>query len=122
MDWFIRALQQYAVFQGRARRREYWFFMLFYVLISSFLAVIDSIVGRFDEKTGVGLLSGLFTLGVLLPALGVAVRRLHDTGRSGWWLCLGIVPLLGTLALLVFALQRGTPGPNAHGPDPLADA
>jgi uncharacterized membrane protein YhaH (DUF805 family) len=120
MDSFIRTLQQYAVFRGRAPRRDYWFFMLFYLLISSMLMVIDSIIGRFDARAGIGLFSGLFTLAMLLPALGVAVRRLHDTGRSGWWLLLGLVPVLGTLVLLVFALQRGTAGPNAHGPDPLA--
>lgn len=126
MDWFITALRQYAVFRGRARRREYWFFMAFYVGISAFLSVLDAIAGHAGARghggAGMGPLSTLFALGMLLPALGVAVRRLHDTGRSGWWLLLGAVPLLGTLVLLVFAVSRGTPGPNAYGPPPPSQA
>jgi uncharacterized membrane protein YhaH (DUF805 family) len=120
MDWFVKAVQQFAVFRGRARRKEYWFFVLFYALISGFLAVIDSIIGRFDAHSGVGLFSGLFALAMLLPAVAVSVRRLHDTNRSGWWLLVGVVPLLGSLVLLVFALSRGTPSANDYGPDPLA--
>ncbi|MDT7834136.1 DUF805 domain-containing protein [Aquabacterium sp. OR-4] len=118
MDWFVHSLQRYAVFHGRAARREYGFFLLFYLLISAFLTAIDGITGQLDASTGMGLFSSLFSLAVLLPALGVAVRRLHDTGRSGWWLLLGLVPVLGTAVLLLFALQRGQAGPNAHGPAP----
>jgi uncharacterized membrane protein YhaH (DUF805 family) len=121
MDWFVKAVQQFAVFRGRARRKEYWFFVLFYALISSFLAVIDMIVGHFDSRSGAGLFSGLFALAMLLPAVAVSVRRLHDTNRSAWWLLVGVVPLLGTLVLLVFALSRGTPGANDYGPDPLTE-
>ena len=123
MDWFLHAVRHYAEWQGRARRREYWCFMGLYGLISVYLTVIDAVVGHAGSRGhggGVALLSTLFALAMLPPAVGVAIRRLHDTGRSGWWLLLGAVPVLGAAALLVLALRRGTPGPNAHGPVPPA--
>ena len=112
MSWFLAALGKYATFAGRARRREYWFFFLFYVLIYFALSFLDSLFGAFDPKRGVGLLSGVFALGMLLPSLAVGARRLHDIGRSGWWL----------LILMAFALKDGDPGPNAYGPSPKAVA
>lgn len=120
MDWFLLAYRRYAVFQGRARRTEYWMFFLMYLVVFLFLAAMDGLLGRWDEKAGIGLLSGLFALGSLLPGLGLAVRRLHDTDRSGWWVLVGCIPLVGFLVLMYFAARRGTPGDNRFGPDPLA--
>jgi len=83
MNWYLEALRKYAVFSGRARRKEYWFFTLFNVLISIILAFIDNMIGTFSSETGVGLLGGVYSLAVLVPGLAVSVRRLHDTDHSG---------------------------------------
>ncbi len=115
MNWFLEALKKYAVFSGRARRKEYWFFVLFYLIIYIVLLLIDSAV---LGSEGIGLLATLFSLAMLLPALGVAVRRLHDTGRSGWWILIGFIPLIGVIVLLVFYLQDSQPGDNEYGPNP----
>ena len=85
MNWYIEVLKKYAVFSGRARRKEYWFFVLFNVIISLVLTVIDAAMGTYDETVGTGILSGVYLLAIFIPSLAVAVRRLHDTGRSGWW-------------------------------------
>ena len=122
MSWFLAALGKYATFAGRARRREYWFFFLFYLLIYFALSFLDSLFGTFDPKRGVGLLSGVFALGMLLPSLAVGARRLHDIGRSGWWLLISLIPLAGLLVLMAFAMKDGDPGPNAYGPSPKAVA
>lgn len=118
MNWYLSVLKQYAVFKGRARRREYWFFILFNLIASVVLTVIDFMTGFLDLELGIGLLSGLYSLAVLIPSLAVTVRRLHDTDRSGWWLLIGLVPLIGAVVLLVFMLLDGTPGDNQHGANP----
>lgn len=102
---------KYATFTGRARRAEYWWFFLFTFLASFLLAI-------FDEAAGVSL-SGAFSLAVFIPAIAVTARRLHDTGRSGWWQLLVLVPLIGVIVLLVWLVTRGKSGPNAYGGDPL---
>lgn len=117
MDWFLGALKKYAVFEGRARRREYWFFALFVVLISVVLTIIDSMIGTMTSQ-GAGILSGLFCLAVLIPSLAVGARRLHDTGRSGWWLLIGLIPFIGAIVLIVFFVLDSQPGTNAYGPNP----
>ena len=117
MDWFLGALKKYAVFEGRARRREYWFFALFVVLISVVLTIIDSMIGTMTSQ-GAGILSGLFCLAVLIPSLAVGARRLHDTDRSGWWLLIGLIPFIGAIVLIVFFLLDSQPGTNAYGPNP----
>jgi uncharacterized membrane protein YhaH (DUF805 family) len=118
MNWYLNVLKQYAVFKGRARRREYWFFILFNLIASVALTVIDFMTGSLDPELGIGLLSGLYSLAVLIPSLAVTVRRLHDTDRSGWWLLIGLVPLIGAIVLLVFMLLDSTPGDNQHGANP----
>ena len=122
MNWYTDVLKKYAQFGGRARRKEYWFFSLFNTLIIGALALIDFSTGRFNPDTGLGLLSGIYSLATFLPQLGVTVRRLHDTDRSGWWLLLGVIPLIGSLVLLVFFASSGTLGDNRYGPDPKAVA
>ena len=120
MQWALIALKKYAVFEGRARRKEYWFFFLFYILVSFALAFVDGLTGTYSTTMGVGLLGGLFMLAVFLPTLAVTVRRLHDTDRSGLWILLGLVPCIGALVLLVFMILEGTNGSNRFGPDPTA--
>ena len=118
MNWYLEVLRKYLVFEGRARRKEYWFFVLFNIIIAMILAIIDGTIGTLNPETGVGMLSGIYSLAVLIPTFAVAIRRLHDTDRSGWWLLIGLVPLLGGLVLLVFFVLDGTPGTNQFGPSP----
>ena len=118
MDWYLSVWKKYAVFSGRAQRAEYWYFVLFNCLAIIGLVIIDSITGSFDDDAGIGLLSGLYYLGVLLPSLAVTVRRLHDTGRSGWWMLIALLPFLGGLILLFFAVQDSQPGGNQYGLNP----
>ena len=120
MNWYLQVLKKYAVFSGRARRREYWFFFLFNIIISIVLSVIDATIGTFSPTSGVGLRSGVYGLAVISPSIAVGVRRLHDIDRTGWWLLIAFVPLIGVLVLLVFALLPGTAGDNKYGPDPKA--
>ena len=118
MNWYLKVLKKYAEFGGRSRRKEYWFFVLFSTLISILLISIDSATGTLRSPTGLGLLSGIYSLAVLIPSLAVSVRRLHDTSRTGWWLLLGIVPLIGPIVLLVFFVSDGNPDDNEYGPNP----
>jgi len=118
MNWYVEALKKYAVFSGRSRRKEYWFFVLFNILASIVLAMVDSATGSFNPETGMGTLGTVYALAVLLPSIAVSVRRLHDTGRSGWWLLLGLVPVIGAIVLLVFMVQDSKPGENEYGANP----
>ena len=118
MSWFIEALRKYAVFSGRSRRKEYWFFVLFVVIISIVLTSIDGLIGAYDRSTGAGLLSTIFSLAILIPSISVSVRRLHDIDRTGWWVLISLVPLVGWIVLLVFHVQDSTPGANRYGPNP----
>jgi uncharacterized membrane protein YhaH (DUF805 family) len=92
-------------------------FVLFNVIISFVLGIIDAILGL-SSGDGVGLLGGLYSLAVLLPSIGVSIRRLHDTNRSGWWLLLSFIPILGWIALLIFYVQDSDPGDNQYGSNP----
>jgi uncharacterized membrane protein YhaH (DUF805 family) len=118
MNWYLRVLKQYATFDGRARRKEYWFFTLFYVLVYLVLAVADNLTGTYNADAGLGLLSGLYILATLIPCLAVMVRRLHDTDRNGWWVLIGLIPVVGDIVLLVFACLDSQPGANRFGPNP----
>lgn len=118
MNWYLEVLKKYAVFSGRARRKEYWYFTLFNIIISIVLGVIDGVTGSFSAEAGIGLLGGVFTLAVLIPGIAVSVRRLHDTERSGWWLLIALIPLIGAIVLLVFMVQDSKPGQNQYGENP----
>lgn len=118
MNWYLEVLKKYAVFSGRARRKEYWYFILFNILISIVLGIIDGVIGSFSTKAGMGLLEGIYTLSVLIPGIAVSVRRLHDTGRSGWWLLIVLVPLIGAIVLLVFMVQNSQTDENQYGNNP----
>jgi uncharacterized membrane protein YhaH (DUF805 family) len=118
MNWFLMVLKKYAVFAGRARRSEYWYFVLFYMLILIVLMGVDAMTGTYSKDAGLGLLSGIFSIGTFLPSLGVAIRRLHDTGRSGWWVLISLIPLVGFIILIVFFAQDSQPGTNQYGPNP----
>ena len=118
MSWYLEALKKYAVFGGRSRRKEYWYFVLFNIIVGVVLAAIDALLGTFSSSSNIGLLSGIYSLAVLIPTLAVTVRRLHDIDRTGWWILIGLVPLIGGIVLLVFALLGSTPGSTRYGPNP----
>lgn len=122
MNWFMTALRKYAVFSGRSRRSEYWFFVLFYFLICIALTIVDMVAGTMSESGEIGLFSSLFALAMLIPSIAVGVRRLHDIGKSGWWLLLGFIPLVGAIILIVWACRDSQPGTNAYGPNPKESA
>lgn len=118
MQWLKEVIAKYATFRGRARRREYWRYILYYVIAFVTLVLVDMLTGTFNIESQLGFLSGLFLLFMLIPSVAVAVRRLHDTERGGWWLLLAFLPLIGQLVLLFFFIQEGDEGDNAYGPDP----
>ncbi len=114
MNWFMVALQKYAVFSGRAQRAEYWYFLLFYFLISIGVTILDLRLG----VSWMALPTIIFTLAMAVPSLAVSARRLHDTDRSGWWVLIAFIPVIGTIVLLVLAALEGTQGENRFGPNP----
>jgi len=116
MRWYVEVLRKYATFEGRAHRTEFWMFVLWSLVISLALSIVDYAIGTDGEY--IGLLSGIYSLAVLLPSLAAGARRLHDTGRTGWWQLLSIIPLLGLIPLIVFWAKEGERGPNEHGPNP----
>lgn len=107
----------YANFSGRATRSEFWWFWLFYTLVIVALSLVAAAIAPGGGGGSIAFIGiAAFAIGSIIPIIAVTVRRLHDTGRSGWWLLLGFVPLVGGLILLFFYLQPSTPGPNAFGP------
>lgn len=133
MDLMFQPLRKYADFSGRARRKEFWLFALLTFLIEIVFMVLISAVGGQDLLMGypasanvpmsgplmaVVLLHFAVMLALLVPSLAVTFRRLHDTNRKGWWILIGLIPLIGALVLFIFYLLDGTPGPNRFGPDP----
>lgn len=107
MNWYFEVLKKYTVFTGRASRTEYWMFFLVNILISLALGLLDlTIIGY------------VYTVAVFLPSIGVAIRRLHDTSRSGWWLLIGLIPFIGTIILIVFLATDSYPGENQYGQNP----
>jgi uncharacterized membrane protein YhaH (DUF805 family) len=117
MHWYLEVLRKYAVFDGRARRQEYWMFVLISTLLPFVALMLASVLGM-QMGNGATVLLAVYYVAVLLPSIAVWVRRLHDTGRSGWWVLASFVPLLGTIALLVFSLQDSETGTNQYGPNP----
>ena len=111
IEAFQRGIQNYTNFEGRDNRPQFWWWVLAVFVINIVTSIIDRIVGNI-------LVSSLVSLALLLPGLAISVRRLHDTNRSGWWLLLVLIPIVGWIVLLVFYVQPGTPGPNEHGPVP----
>jgi uncharacterized membrane protein YhaH (DUF805 family) len=118
MNYYVDVLRKYAVFSGRARRKEYWYFFLFNIIITVVLAVVDGVTGTLSPEAGIGLLGSIYALAVLIPAIAVAVRRLHDTDRSGWWLLISLIPLIGAIVLIVFFATDSNPGNNQYGTNP----
>jgi uncharacterized membrane protein YhaH (DUF805 family) len=117
MNWYLTVLKRYAQFEGRASRSEYWFFVLFNIIVSIILVMIDRLLHLTIADGAMGILTLIYSLGVLLPSIAVGVRRLHDTSRSGWWMLLAFVPI-ASLVLIVFFVLDSTPGTNQYGSNP----
>ncbi|MEO7236923.1 MAG: DUF805 domain-containing protein [Lapillicoccus sp.] len=113
MDAVRSCFAQYVGFSGRARRSEFWYFYLFTIILS----VIASVLQRLLSDSSSGFITGIAALAIILPSLAVGVRRLHDTSRSGWWLLIGLIPIIGTIVLIVFYVQDSH-GDNQYGPSP----
>ncbi|MEN9409047.1 MAG: hypothetical protein RL216_1021 [Pseudomonadota bacterium] len=125
IDAVKAVFSKYATFEGRARRSEYWWFVLFNLIVSIILEAAfggGHGMGEGGMMMGGNLVSTLWSLATLLPAIAVGARRLHDIDRTGWWLLLWFIPLIGWIALIVFFASRGTAGPNRFGNDPLQSA
>ena len=107
---------------GRVNRQQWWLRLILPVLVIELvLSFVDAAIGTYDPRTGGGVLSGLFALAVLIPAIIVYIKRFHDRDKSGWWVLIGLVPLIGQLWLLIeCGFLAGTPGPNRFGP-PVTD-
>ncbi len=117
MNYYTDVLKKYAVFSGRARRKEYWMFFLWNTIIIVILEIVLAM--SLVEKSPVGMyLYWLYVLAVVIPNLAVFVRRLHDIGRSGWWILIGLIPLIGLIVLIVFGVTDSQPGDNKYGPNP----
>ena len=139
-NYFIGTIKdRYAQFDGRASRSEFWYYVLFYAIGSILIGIVDGFLGTqyvyvigsaAPDATGIaavattqsiGYLSAIYSLGLLIPSIAVSIRRLHDTGRSGWWFLLGVIPvvnLIGIFVLLFFYVQDSQPGENEYGPNP----
>ena len=115
MNFFLDALKQYADFSGRATRQQYWMFYLFYLIIYLALTVIEITLGLYDKEVDMGLFTTIFMLGLLIPSLAILARRLHDIGRTGWWILLIVIPFVGALVLLIFAVLDSEYGENKYG-------
>ena len=134
MNWMLLPLKRYAKFSGRARPKEFWMFILFLLLCMTGLAIVETTLGLGHTQKWVrhdnwnyaagayheaGLLVKLFLLGIIIPKIAVAVRRLHDSDKSGWWVLLWLIPFIGWIILFIFLVRGGTRGPNRFGDDPV---
>ena len=116
MQWYLSVLKNYVGFSGRARRKEYWMFYLFNAIVSIVLTVLDMLAGLNS------ILTYLYALAILLPSLALSFRRLHDIGKSAWWVLIALVPVIGGIVLLIFSLLDSEPGENQYGPNPKLSA
>jgi uncharacterized membrane protein YhaH (DUF805 family) len=128
MEYMLMPFRRYADFEGRSSRREYWMFFLFNILVGVAVGVITLVMYSVTRSESAMMtvmypvfgLYMIYTLAAFIPGIAVAIRRLHDTDRSGWSILFGLIPFVGGIILLVFYLSPGTPGPNRFGHDPKA--
>ncbi len=119
MNWYLKVLKQYADFSGRARRTEYWMYTLFNALFLLAATILDNVLGlNFSSEIRYGFIYLIYSLFTLIPGLAVVVRRLHDVDKSGWFILIAFIPLIGAIWLLVLFCTEGTPGRNQYGVNP----
>ncbi|MFD0590226.1 DUF805 domain-containing protein [Paenibacillus sp. GCM10027627] len=112
MSWYLGAFKKYATFSGRARRKEYWMFFLFNFIFALLLSILTLVHSAFDT------LYYIYYLAIIIPSLALTVRRLHDIGKNGWFILLGLIPVVGFIILIVFHCLEGVRGSNQYGEDP----
>ncbi len=122
MNWYLKVVRDnYANFSGRAQRVEYWMFVLINVVISVVLSIVEQTAGLTSEPNALGQTQGyltpIYSLIVLIPSMAVTIRRLHDVGKSGWWILIALT-CIGVIPLLIWYISEGTPGDNQYGPNP----
>jgi uncharacterized membrane protein YhaH (DUF805 family) len=115
MHWYTDVIKKYAVFNGRAARPEFWWFVLCNLIV---VFLINVVVGIIAGRSNGQVVSDLYSLAVFLPSLGVGIRRLHDTNRTGWWYLIVFIPIIGWIVLIVFLAMASDPGSNNYGPNP----
>lgn len=130
MNEVMNVYRRYAQFEGRAGRREYWYFFMFYLIACAVLAIVDNLMfggnqmisggAGWSMENGFQPLTSIFGIVSLVPFLAVTVRRLHDTGKSGWWILVGLIPLIGWIWLIVLCAAKGDAGSNAYGAEPTS--
>ncbi len=111
-------MKKYIDFSGRARRKEYWIFILFNLIFGVVALILDLMLGSVNENLGYGLFYSLFYLGIILPTWSVTVRRLHDVGKSGWWIFIGLLPFIGAIWLFILTVTDGQAASNRYGANP----
>ena len=118
MNWWLAAMKKYIDFSGRARRKEYWMFILFNLIFGVVALILDFTLGSINENLGYGLFYSLFSLGIILPTWSVTIRRLHDVGKSGWWIFIGLLPFIGGIWLFILTITDGQADLNRYGTNP----
>ncbi|MBD3288167.1 DUF805 domain-containing protein, partial [candidate division KSB1 bacterium] len=118
MHWYLKVLKNYAEFSGRATRQEYWMFVLFNMIFAVVAIILDNVLGTAIEDLGYGLFYILYFFAVIIPSWAVAVRRLHDVGKSGWMIFISLIPIIGIIWLFVLLVTDSEPGENQYGPNP----
>jgi uncharacterized membrane protein YhaH (DUF805 family) len=118
MNWYLLVLKKYADFNGRARRKEYWMFVLFNIIFAVAAMIVDNLLGLTFGAIGYGVVYMLYALATLIPGLAAGVRRLHDIGKSGWMILIALIPIIGAIWLIVLMVTDGEPGANQYGSNP----
>lgn len=124
MQWYVRAFRRYGVFSGRAYRQELWLFILWSMVFSLLLSIIDraaDLIVIDDDPFQIGICQLVYLIVTFVPTIALTCRRLHDTGRSGWWQVISVIPIVGLIVMIVWFATPGTTGPNQYGPDPRID-
>lgn len=121
MVWWLTCMQKYADFSGRARRTEYWMFALLNFIFAIVALMIDYMLGTINKEFGSGIIYSLFSLAIILPTWAVSVRRLHDVGKSGWWLLISLIPFIGDIWLFILTVTDSQTGDNEYGANPKMD-
>ncbi len=127
MNWYLKVIKQYADFKGRARRKEYWMFVLFNLIFIIVAMILDKVLGtnfkmpgEYSQELPYGFIYTLYALAIVIPGIAVSVRRLHDINKTGWLVLIAFIPF-GGLVLLYWSFLEGTKGENQFGPDPKAE-
>jgi len=118
MQWYLKCLKQYVDFNGRARRKEYWMFVLFNIIFIAVATILDNVLGLAFYPLPCGPLYLIYMISVLAPSLAVVVRRLHDVGKSGWFILISIIPIIGWIWMLYLMISDGEEGANEYGDNP----